>query len=53
MEVSGLTSADEDVSVFHPTQTGGNTLGSWLGRLFDGSHFGLSENDVTGVEIAP
>jgi hypothetical protein len=53
MQVPGLTSADEDVSVFHPTQTGGNTRGSWIGRLFDGSHHGLSENDVTGVEIAP
>ncbi|HEX5203778.1 MAG TPA: carboxypeptidase regulatory-like domain-containing protein [Actinoplanes sp.] len=53
MQVPGLKSADEDVSVFHPTQAGGNTRGSWIGRLFDGSHHGLTENDVTGVEIAP
>jgi hypothetical protein len=50
LSVPGYSAPDEDVSIFHPTRVGATTEGEWLGRLFDGSAFGLGTNDVTGVE---
>jgi hypothetical protein len=50
--VSGLSGADEDVFVFSPASLGGSTSGSFVtSLLFDGSTFGLSSNDVTGVGL--
>jgi N-acetylneuraminic acid mutarotase len=53
LAVPGLTAADEDVVVFHPTRLGGITEGDWLGRYFDGSAHGLATTDITGLETGP
>jgi hypothetical protein len=53
LAVPGLRAEDEDVVLFHPTHTGSDTDGTWIGRYFDGSAFGLAANDVTGFETAP
>jgi hypothetical protein len=51
MSVPGLTAANEDVSVFHPTHLGRSTSGPWVGILFDGSDRHLGTNNVTAVEV--
>jgi hypothetical protein len=50
MSVPGLTAANEDASVFHPTRRGRTTRGVWVGIVFDGSDFGLGTNNVSAVE---
>jgi hypothetical protein len=51
MVVPGLTASNEDASVFHPTHLGRDTRGPWVGILFDGSDFGLGDNNVTAIEV--
>jgi hypothetical protein len=50
LSVPGLNAADEDVVAFAPRRLGGVTRGDWAGRYFDGSAFGLGDNDITGFE---
>jgi subtilisin family serine protease/N-acetylneuraminic acid mutarotase len=47
-----LRAADEDVVAFDPRRLGSITRGEWAGRYFDGSHFGLGANDITGFETS-
>ncbi len=43
---------DEDVFVFMPTSLGGTTNGSYSSTLFfDGSRFGLSAAELTGIDL--
>ncbi|MEL4896727.1 hypothetical protein [Crocosphaera sp. Alani8] len=50
--VSGLSGADEDIFGFTPSSTGTVTNGNFSSDLFfNGSQFGLSGNDITGIAI--
>ena len=50
--VSGVSGANEDVFVFTPTALGGATSGNYSPSLFfDGSPWGLSGNDLSGVDV--
>lgn len=51
--VSGISGADEDIFTFTPTTTGSATSGSFASNLFfDGSSFGLADNDIKGIDLA-
>ncbi|MBN1135062.1 MAG: S8 family serine peptidase, partial [Anaerolineae bacterium] len=50
--VSGVSGANEDVFVFHPTAIGSTTAGTFGPGLFvDGSLFGLSSYDVDAFDV--
>ena len=50
--VTGVSGDDEDVFTFTPSQLGDSTAGTYVSALlFDGSLFGLSANDVNGIDI--
>jgi hypothetical protein len=50
--VPGLIGADEDVFICRPTSLGANTACNYITTLaFDGSAWGLSPNDVDGVDL--
>jgi PKD repeat protein len=50
--VSGISGADEDVFVFIPSSLGSSTSGTFDPVLFfDGSAFGLSDNDIYGIDL--
>ena len=50
--VTGVSGDETDAFTFMPTQLGDNTTGSYSSTLlFDGSLFGLSGNDVSGMDI--
>jgi hypothetical protein len=50
--VSGLSGTDEDAFGFNPSSLGGTTTGTYDAALmFDGSAFGLSANDVGGIDV--
>jgi hypothetical protein len=50
--VTGASGADEDVFLFNPTTLGLTTSGTYKsGLFFDGSLFGLSSNDISGVDL--
>ena len=52
LSASGVSRADEDVSLLTVTSTGGNSGGSIASTpVFDGSLFGLVDNDVNAVDI--
>ncbi|MCH8937672.1 MAG: PKD domain-containing protein, partial [Gemmatimonadetes bacterium] len=50
--VSGLSGHDEDVFVFTPSSLGSSTAGTFDSTLFfDGSAYGLSSNDIYGIDL--
>ncbi len=50
--VSGASGADEDVFIFTPISLGSSTQGTFDSILFfDGSRYGLSGNDIYGVDL--
>ena len=50
--VSGPIGSDEDVFSFHPSSTGSSTSGSFdLALLFVGGDWGLSSNDIYGLDV--
>jgi len=50
---TGISGADEDVFAFLGSSTGPDTAGSFGSELlFDGSNFGLSYNDIRGLDFS-
>jgi subtilisin family serine protease len=50
--VTGVSGANEDIFVFHPTALGSTTTGTFgPGLYFDGSVFGLSSYDVDAFDV--
>jgi hypothetical protein len=50
--VTGVSGANEDVFVFHPSELGATTMGTYgPGLYFDGSLFGLSSYDVDAFDV--
>jgi hypothetical protein len=49
---NGLSGDDEDVFVFTPSSTGSDTSGTFASTLFfDGSSHGLTNEDLSGIEL--
>ncbi len=52
-DVTGLVGEEEDAFTFLPTQLGDDTTGTYSPTLlFDGSLYGLTGNDVTGIDLS-
>ena len=50
--VAGVSGHDEDVFVFTPFSLGSSTAGTFATTLFlDGSAYGLSSNDIYGIDL--
>ncbi len=50
--VSGVSGANEDIFVFHPTSLGSTTAGTFgPGLYFDGSLYGLSSYDLDAFDV--
>lgn len=52
--VPQLSGANEDIFIFSPSQLGRDTSGTYSASLFfDGSNYGLTDNDICAFDIVP